>query len=67
METEDKLYELIHTLDKSEKGFVKKLATLYSKEEANGARLFDIYNNVKEYDKKKIDQLVQKEIGRAHV
>ena len=61
METEDKLYELIHTLDKSEKGFVKKLATLYSKEEANGARLFDIYNNVKEYDKKKIDQLVQKE------
>ncbi len=61
MEAEDKLYELIHTLDKSEKGFVKKLATLYSKEEANGARLFDIYNSVKEYDKKKIDQLVQKE------
>ncbi|MFM7024056.1 MAG: hypothetical protein ACKOXB_13880 [Flavobacteriales bacterium] len=66
-EAEDKLYKLIHSLDKSEKGFVKKMAAFFVKEEASGARLFDIYNSVPEYNKAKIDKLVQKEKFAGHL
>ncbi|MFM7022718.1 MAG: hypothetical protein ACKOXB_07040 [Flavobacteriales bacterium] len=66
-ESEDKLHRLIHSLDKSEKGFVKKFAALHVKEDANGVRLFDIYNNVKPYNKLKIEKLVQKEKFANHL
>jgi len=57
----DKLYRLIDSLDKPEKGFVKKFAALHIGDEANSLRLFDIYNHLKKYDKEKIEKLVQKE------
>ncbi|MCX6182651.1 MAG: hypothetical protein NT150_12070 [Bacteroidetes bacterium] len=66
-ESEDKLHRLIHSLDKSEKGYVKKFAALHVKEDANGIRLFDIYNNVKIYSKEKIEKLVRKEKFANHL
>lgn len=60
-EKADKLYRLISSLDKSEKGFIKKFASLHTGEDANSLRLFDIYNNLKSYDKNKIDKQIQKE------
>jgi hypothetical protein len=59
--TEDKLYRLIHTLDRSEKGYIRKFAALHTKEDANTLKVFDLYNKVLVYDKKKIDELVSKE------
>lgn len=66
-ENEDKLYRLIHSLDKSEKGFVKKFAALHVKEDANGVRLFDIYNKVIPYDESKLDKLLVKEKYYGHL
>ncbi len=66
-ESEDKLHRLIHSLDKSEKGFIKKFAALHVKEDANGVRLFDIYNSVKIYNKGKIEKLVKKEKFANHL
>jgi hypothetical protein len=66
-EADDKLYRLIHSLDKFEKGFVKKYAVLHAKEDANSKRLFDVYNNVKPYDKEKIEKLVKKEKFAKHL
>jgi hypothetical protein len=66
-ESEDKLHRLIHSLDKSEKGFIKKFAALHVKEDANGVRLFDIYNSVRIYNKVKIEKLVKKEKFANHL
>lgn len=66
-ENEDKLYRLIHSLDKSEKGFVKKFAALHVKEDANGVRLFDIYNKVIPYEEGKLDKLLVKEKFYGHL
>ena len=66
-ENEDKLYRLIHSLDKSEKGFVKKFASLHVREDANGVRLFDIYNKVIPYDESKLDKLLSKEKFYGHL
>lgn len=66
-ENEDKLYRLIHSLDKSEKGFVKKFAALHVKEDANGVRLFDIYNKIIPYDESKLDKLLVKEKYYGHL
>ncbi len=57
----DKLFRLIAVLDKSEKGFIKKFASLHIGDNANSLRLFDIYNSQKEYSKNKIEKLIQKE------
>ncbi|MFM7021464.1 MAG: hypothetical protein ACKOXB_00685 [Flavobacteriales bacterium] len=66
-EADDKLFRLISALDKYEKGFVKKYAALHAKEDANSKRLFDIYNSFKEYDREKIDRLLQKEKFHNHI
>jgi hypothetical protein len=66
-ENEDKLYRLIHSLDKSEKGFVKKFAALHVKEDANGVRLFDIYNKVIPYEESKLEKLLVKEKYYGHL
>ena len=67
VDSEDKLHKIIHSLDKSEKGFVKKMAAFYVKDEASSVRLFDIYNSVPEYNKTKIDKLVKKERFANHL
>ncbi|MFZ9848110.1 MAG: hypothetical protein ACO3EE_08170 [Flavobacteriales bacterium] len=66
-ENEDKLYRLIHSLDKSEKGFVKKFAALHVREDANGVRLFDIYNRVIPYEEQKLEKLLVKEKFYGHL
>ncbi len=66
-ENEDKLYRLIHSLDKTEKGFVKKYAMLHIKEDANSVRLFDIYNKVSPYDETKLNKFLSQEKFYSHL
>lgn len=61
---EDKLYRLIHSLNANEKGFFKKSYKHYSNHENILLfKLFDIYNNCKEYD----EEIIEKALVKAEI
>lgn len=67
MITEDKLYQLIHSLTFSEKGFFKKTFTNYGKSENMLIfKLFEIYNNLKSYDEQFLKKAIKKNDLEKH-
>lgn len=58
---EDKLFRLIHSLSTSEKSYLKKYLHRESNQENTlVSKLFDIYNNLKEYDAQTIEKAIAK-------
>src|SRR5437762_2622771 len=55
MNQKDRLLELIHTLTKSEKGYIRKVNSLHVHGDKNAyMKLFDIMDGMTVYDEKKI-------------
>lgn len=56
MTQKDDLFQLIKSMDRNEKGYFKKFASINGKKDNNYLRLFDALEQQKEYDEKAIKQ-----------
>lgn len=62
MKTSEQLFELIKSLNKSEKGYFKKFSSMHTMGEKNNyVRLFDAIEKQKSYDEQKLLQLFNEE------